>query len=179
MQAVMLERRVWPGVLAMIGIVVASNVLVQLPINDWLTYGAFVYPIAFLVTDLTNRSFGPRQARAVAWAGFLIAVLLSAWLAGLRIAIGSGTAFMVAQLLDILIFDRLRRQSWWRAPLLSSSLASAVDTVLFFAIAFAGTGLPWVTWAAGDFGIKLLMALVLLGPFRVASGLLPVTEPTG
>jgi hypothetical protein len=158
---------------AMATVVVASNVLVQFPVNDWLTWGAFTYPVAFLVTDLTNRRLGPEAARRVAVAGFVAAVLLSIWLATPRIAVASGTAFLTAQLLDVTLFDRLRRRPWWQAPLASSTLASAWDTAVFFSLAFAGTGLPWITWALGDFGVKLAMALALLIPFRALMGSRP------
>ena len=159
-------RGFWVGVAAMIAVVAASNVAVQYPINDWLTWGAFTYPVAFLVTDLTNRSLGPAVARRVVLVGFALGVVLSVHLAGWRIGLASGGAFLVAQLLDVQIFDRLRRGTWWRAPFVSSTLASALDTALFFALAFAGSGLPWVTWAIGDYGVKLAMALGLLIPFR-------------
>lgn len=158
----------------MAAIVALSNYAVQFAINDWLTWGAFVYPIAFLVTDLTNRTLGPKAARAVIMAGFVLAVILSVWLATPRIALASGTAFLVAQLLDVAVFNRLRAAVWWRAPLTSSTLGSAVDTALFFSIAFAGTGLPWVTWALGDFGVKMAMAAVMLVPFRL---LMPALSP--
>ena len=153
-------------VLAMMIVVTASNYLVQFPINDWLTYGALTYPIAFLVTDLTNRCLGSTEARRVALWGFALAVLLSLWLATPRIAMASGIAFLSAQLLDIWVFNRLRRQRWWQAPLVSSVTASTLDTALFFSLAFAGTGLPWMTWATGDLVCKLLMAWLLLLPFR-------------
>ncbi|MFW5834324.1 MAG: VUT family protein [Pseudomonadota bacterium] len=157
-------------VLAMTTVVVASNVLVQYPINDWLTWGAFTYPVAFLVTDLTNRRLGPAAARRVAVVGFVLAVVLSIWLATPRIALASGAAFLTAQLLDVAIFDRLRQAAWWRAPLVSSTVASAWDTAVFFGLAFAFTGLPWVTWAIGDFAAKMIMALLLLLPFRLLMG---------
>ena len=148
-------------------VVVVSNVAVQLPINDWLTWGALTYPVAFLVTDLTNRRLGAAATRRVVYVGFAIAVALSVWAAGPRIAFASGSAFLAAQLLDVLIFDRLRRsEAWWRAPLASSLSGSALDTALFFSLAFAGTGLPWITWGLGDFGVKVAMALALLIPFR-------------
>ncbi len=159
-------RGFWFGVAAMIMVVTGANIAVQFPINNWLTYGAFVYPVSFLVTDLSNRALGPALARRVVYVGFALGVLLSILFAGWRIAFASGSAFLVAQLLDIFIFDRLRRSVWWRAPLVSSSLASAVDTVLFFSLAFAGTGLPWITWGIGDYGVKLAMALTMLLPFR-------------
>ena len=162
------------GVAAMTVIVTASNFLVQYPINDWLTWGALTYPVAFLVTDLTNRKLGARSARRVVYVGFALAVILSAVLATPRIAMASGSAFLVAQLLDIVVFDRLRRARWWLAPLVSSTLASVVDTALFFSLAFAGTGFPWITLAFGDLGVKLAMALVMLIPFRM---LLSVTAP--
>ena len=164
------------GVAAMAVVVTASNVLVQYPINDWLTWGALSYPFAFLVTDLTNRRFGPGAARAVVWAGFACAVVLSALLATPRIAAASGTAFLVAQLVDVQVFDRLRNAKWWLAPLVSSALGSILDTALFFSLAFAGSGDPWVTWALGDLGVKAGFALVLLIPFRL---LLDATRPPG
>ena len=162
----------WIGVTAMTLVVAASNVLVQYPINDWWTWGALTYPVAFLVTDLTNRSLGPQAARRVVLAGFALAVLLSIFLATPRIALASGSAFLVAQLLDVQIFDQLRRRAiWWQAPLVSSTVASAVDTALFFALAFYGTPVPWVTLAIGDYGAKLAMALVMLIPFRLLMSL--------
>jgi queuosine precursor transporter len=161
-------RGVIIGALAMAVIVAASNYLVQFPVNEWITWGAFTYPIAFLVTDLTNRAFGPARARQVVYAGFLLAVILSMALATPRSALASGTAFLVAQLLDVRIFDRLqRRGGWWTAPLVSSSVGSAVDTLLFFSIAFAGTAVPWVTLGLGDYAVKLVLALSMLIPFRV------------
>lgn len=170
--------RVLPATLAMAAVVVASNVAVQYPINDWLTWGAFTYPFAFLVTDLTNRRFGPGAAGAVAIIGFAVAVALSAWLATPRIAAASGSAFLVAQLLDVGVFHRLRRLPWWQAPLISSGLASVVDTAVFFSLAFAATGLPWVTWALGDLAVKGAMALFLLIPFRALMGR-DVAAPAG
>jgi queuosine precursor transporter len=156
---------------AMTAIVVASNWLVQFPINDLLTWGAITYPFSFLVTDLTTRLRGPAAARRVVWAGFALAVLLSMWLATPRIALASGTAFLAGQLLDIRVFQRLRAGSWWRAPLVSSTAGSVVDTALFFALAFAGTGLPWVTLALGDLGVKLALAVLALAPFRAVLAL--------
>ena len=156
---------VWLGALAMIVVVTASNILVQYPINDWLTWGAFTYPISFLVTDLSNRRLGAGPARRVVYAGFIVAVVLSAWLATPRIAIASGSAFLVAQLLDVRIFDLLRQRVWWLPPFLSSVIASAVDTTLFFAVAFAGTGVPWVTLALGDYLAKVALAVALLVPY--------------
>ncbi len=160
-------RGFWIGIVTMAVVVTVSNVAVQYPINDWLTWGALTYPVAFLVTDLTNRALGPAVARRVVYGGFAVAVVLSIYFATWRIALASGAAFLVAQLLDIYIFDKLRRRLvWWQAPLASSSIASAVDTLLFFALAFAGTAVPWVTLAVGDYGAKLAMALVMLLPFR-------------
>ena len=156
----------WRPILAMMAVVVASNYLVQFPINDWLTYGAFTYPVAFLVTDLTNRAVGAPAARRVAWAGFAIAVVVSLALAPWRIAVASGTAFIVAQLLDISVFNQWRQQSWWKAPLIGSVIASVLDTGIFFSLAFAGTDLDWLSLAAGDLGIKWLMAVLLLAPYR-------------
>ena len=155
------------GILAMAVVVVGSNYLVQFPINDWLTWGAFTYPVAFLVSDLLNRRFGPHAARRVAWVGFGFAVCVSLWAATPRIALASGTAFIVAQLLDIHVFDRLRHGPWWRAPLLAVIPAAVLDTALFFGIAFAGMGLPWVSWALGDLGVKLLVGVFMLAPFRM------------
>ena len=152
-------------------IVVASNWLVQFPINDLLTWGAITYPFSFLVTDLTTRLHGPAPARRVVWAGFALAVLLSIWLSTPRIALASGTAFLAGQLLDIQVFQRLRTGSWWRAPLVSSTVGSILDTTLFFSLAFAGTALPWVTLALGDLGVKLLLAVLALVPFRAVLAL--------
>lgn len=162
------------GVVAMAIVVTASNILVEMPLNDWFTWGAISYPLAFLVTDITNRTLGVRFAREVVSVGFIVAVLMSLLIADARIALASGTAFLVAQLLDITIFDKLRRQSWWKAPIASSIIASFVDTVIFFSLAFAGTGLPWHTWAMGDYAAKLLMVAVLILPFR---GLIQITDP--
>ena len=154
------------AVLAMGAVVLLSNVLVQYPINDWLTWGAFSYPVAFLVSNLINRRFGPGPARRVAWIGFLVAVVLSVWVATPRIAIASCSAFIVAQLLDITVFDRLRRGSWWRAPMVATTCSATVDTTIFWSIAFAGSTLPWVSWAAGDLAVKLAIGVCLLAPFR-------------
>ena len=161
------------GMSAMGTVVLAANIAVNYPINNWLTWGALIYPIAFLVTDLVNRIFGPTPARKVVYAGFAVGVALSLWFADQRIALASGTAFLTAQLLDIWVFDRLRRKSWWKAPVISSLLSSALDTALFFSLAFYATGLPWITLAIGDYGAKLIMAAVLLVPFRAFISLLP------
>ena len=155
---------------AMVAVVAGANVAVQYPINEWLTWGAFTYPFAFLVTDLTNRRLGPERARTVVYVGFALAVVLSTLLATPRIALASGSAFVTAQLLDIFVFNRLRRLPWWQAPLISSGIASVWDTAVFFGLAFAGTGLPWITWAIGDLGAKAAMALALLLPFRALMG---------
>ncbi len=152
-------------IVAMVTVVVASNILVQFAINDFLTWAAFTFPIAFLVTDLTNRHFGPAKARRVIYFGFAIGIVLSIAFAGARIGMASGIAFLAGQLLDVLIFDRMRRMSWWRAPLVSSVSASALDTALFFSIAFVGTGVPWITLGLGDFAVKLGMAATLLVPY--------------
>tara|TARA_B100000459_G_C8584019_1_gene204684 strand:+ start:655 stop:1296 length:642 start_codon:yes stop_codon:yes gene_type:complete len=160
-------------IIGMALVVVISNIAVSYPINDWLTWGALTYPIAFLVTDMTNRLFGVSRARTVVYAGFLIGVILSLWAADMRIALASGSAFLIAQLLDITIFDKLRQKTWWKAPLISTIISSAVDTLLFFSIAFVATGLPWVTWAIGDYGAKLAMAAILLMPFRFFLSLIP------
>ncbi len=164
-RSVSLVRELWLPISAMVAVIVVSNVAVQIPINDWLTWGAFTYPVSFLVTDLTNRRFGPERARRVVYAGFAIAVVASIYFAGARIAVASGSAFLFAQLLDVTVFDRLRNTSWWRAPLISSALASVLDTALFFSLAFALTGLPWITWALGDLAVKWAMAGTMLIPF--------------
>jgi uncharacterized PurR-regulated membrane protein YhhQ (DUF165 family) len=150
---------------AMMIIVASANVLVQYPVNDWLTWGALTYPISYFITDLTNRSRGPEAARRVVWAGFALAVVLSAVLATPRIALASGTAFLVSQLLDVRVFDRLRGGPWWQPPLFSSVIGSGVDTALFFALAFAGTSMPWITLAVGDYGVKVAIALLMLIPW--------------
>lgn len=153
--------------LAMSAIVLLSNILVQYPINPWLTWGAFSYPVAYFVTDVCNRASGPSLARRVAWIGFGVGLILSAILAPPRIAIASGAAFIVSQLLDVAIFNRLRRQSWWKAPFFGSSAASIIDTAIFFSLAFAGTHLNWLPLASGDLGVKLFMAVALLPPYRL------------
>ena len=163
-------------ILAMAAVVVASNYLVQFPINDFLTWGAFTYPLSFLVTDLTVRLLGGAQARRAAYAGFALAVLLSLVLAGPRIALASGAAFLVGQLADIAVFQRWRRSAWWQAPLASSVTGSVLDTTVFFTLAFAGTGLPFVTLGLGDLAVKLALALLFLAPFRI--GLALVTRGT-
>lgn len=163
---------------AMSLIVAISNYAVQFPINDWLTWGALTYPVTFLVTDLTNRAFGAAATRRVVYVGFTIAVILSIWLATPRIALASGTAFLVAQLCDVFVFDRLRNRPWWQAPLGSSAIASTIDTALFFSLAFAGTGVPWQTLALGDLVAKFSMAACMLIPFRVLlSRVRPATVP--
>ena len=192
------------AILAMVGVVAASNYLVQFPftpfgLQDLLTWGAFTYPVAFLVTDLTNRKFGPQGAHLVVLAGFALAVILSIWLATPRIAIASGSAFLVAQMLDIFIFNRLRRNAWWKAPLTSSFLGSIIDTVIFFGLSFAaifatldtGFGIipdsfssdhapflglasieapRWISWAVGDYSVKMLVSLFVLAPYRMLLG---------
>ena len=164
----------------MMGVVVlSSNYLVQFPVNYYglneiLTYGAFSYPIAFLITDLANRSFGKRVARKIVYLGFFLGigftVLFSTDFAdfiSIRIAIGSGVAFLTAQLLDVQIFDNLRRKKWFIAPLTSSMIGSTVDTFLFFSISFYGTSIPWFTLALGDLGVKIFVAIMMLIPFRL------------
>ena len=160
-------------------VVLASNYLVQFPINHYglneiLTYGAFSYPIAFLITDLANRSFGKVVARKIVYIGFAIGISFTllfstnfADLISIRIAIGSGTAFLVAQLLDVQIFDKLRQKRWFVAPLTSSLIGSTVDTFIFFSISFYGTGVPWVTLSLGDLSVKIFVALLMLIPFRL------------
>ena len=160
-------------------VVLSSNYLVQFPINYYglneiLTYGAFSYPIAFLITDLANRSYGKRVARKIVYFGFVLGigftVLFStdfADLISIRIAIGSGIAFLTAQLLDDQILDRLRKKEWFVAPLTSSMIGSTIDTFLFFSISFYGTGVPWVTLSLGDLIVKVIVALIMLIPFRL------------
>jgi|TARA_B110000967_G_scaffold186444_1_gene207545 uncharacterized PurR-regulated membrane protein YhhQ (DUF165 family) len=160
-------------------IIIVSNYLVQFPINKFqlqnlLTYGAFSYPIVFLITDLANRRLGKKEARKLAYIGFTIGILLTTLVStnfqdviSIRIALGSGTAFLVAQLIDIEIFQRLRNKAWFVAPVTSSVSGSAIDTFLFFSISFLGTGVPWVTLAIGDLFVKLLMAILMLIPFRL------------
>lgn len=190
--------RYLPGILAMGAVVLASNILVQHPLGNWLTYGALTYPIAFLVTDVMNRVYGAQAARRVVFAGFLIGVICSLIAAGmnattLRIAIASGTAFLTAQLLDVAVFDRLRRGAWWQAPLASTLVGSFVDTALFFSLAFssafsfinpaddvawANEVLPligmgpeaplWMSLAAADWMVKLTLSILALVPFRIA-----------
>ncbi len=160
------------GIAAMVVVVLASNYLVQFPINDWLTWGAFTYPVAYLVSDLINRRFGPGLARHVAWLGFAVAVAVAASLAlaPARIAAASGLAFIASQLLDIGIFHRLRRGNWWRAPLVATVIAAVLDSIVFWGIAFAGTDGPWLTWALGDLGVKLAVGVFMLLPFRLLIG---------
>ena len=209
----MLTRRYTPiYVILMTLVVVASNFLVQFPVQamlgaidlaDLLTWGAFTYPFAFLVTDLTNRQYGPRHARLVVAAGFVVGVALSWYLSQPRIAIASGSAFLLGQLLDISAFNRLRRQSWWHAPLAGSMLGSILDTVLFFSFAFAPAfsvfgpnddfatatapilgviayeAPRWISWALGDLSVKMLFALILLMPYgALMSVLKPMPDAT-
>ena len=163
-------------------VVLSSNYLVQFPIKYYgleeiLTYGAFSYPIAFLITDLANRSYGKLVARKIVYIGFAIGISFTlifstnfADLISVRIAIGSGTAFLVAQLLDVQIFDQLRKKKWFIAPLTSSLIGSTIDTFLFFSISFYATGIPWVTLSLGDLAVKILVALIMLIPFRLLLG---------
>ena len=167
-------------------VVLSSNYLVQFPINYYglseiLTYGAFSYPIAFLITDLANRFYGKFVARKIVYIGFFIGIIFTllfstdfADLISIRIAIGSGVAFITAQLLDIQIFDRLRKKKWFIAPLTSSFIGSTVDTFLFFSIAFYATGVPWITLSLGDLAVKLFVSLVMLIPFKI---LLKISKP--
>ena len=152
--------------LAMVAVIVLSNVLVQHQIDDWLTWGAFSYPLVFLVSDLTNRALGPVTARRVAWAGFAVAVVVSLLLAPWRIALASGAAFLLSQLMDVAVFNRWRQQNWWKAPFFGSLLASGVDTAVFFFLAFAGSGVDWLLLATGDLAVKASMAVLLLAPYR-------------
>ena len=169
-------------------IVLASNYLVQFPVKYYgleeiLTYGAFSYPIAFLITDLANRSYGKIIARKIVYIGFIIGIVFTLFfstnfadLISVRIAIGSGTAFLVAQLLDVQIFDQLRKKKWFVAPLTSSLIGSTIDTFLFFSISFYATGIPWVTLSLGDLAVKVLVALLMLIPFRLLLGTLKASK---
>ena len=160
-------------------IVLSSNYLVQFPVNYYglseiLTYGAFSYPLAFLITDLANRSYGKLVARKIVFLGFLLGISFTvlfstnfADLISIRIAIGSGVAFLTAQLIDVQIFDNLRKKNWFIAPLTSSMIGSTVDTLLFFSISFYGTSVPWFTLALGDLAVKIFVALIMLIPFRL------------
>ena len=159
--------------------VIVSNYLVQFPVKyyglrELLTYGAFTYPITFLVTDLANRAFGKAIARKIVYIGFIIGVFLTLFvstnfsdLISIRIAIGSGLAFLIAQNIDIQLFDKLRQKIWFVAPLISSVFGSIIDTFLFFSIAFYNTGISWVSLAFGDLAVKLFIALLMLIPFRL------------
>jgi uncharacterized PurR-regulated membrane protein YhhQ (DUF165 family) len=191
-------------------VVVASNFLVQFPLNgeiagiqlgDILTWGAFTYPVAFLVTDLTNRQFGPTTARKVVFAGFVVGIALSFFTSVPRIAIASGSAYLAGQFLDIALFNRLRRQAWWRAPLVGSLIGSLLDTVMFFSLSFAavfvflGPNTPfaleqapilgifateaprWISWAIGDFSVKLIVGLVMLLPYGALMNVLKPMQP--
>ena len=169
-------------------VVLSSNYLVQFPVKYYdleeiLTYGAFTYPIAFLITDLANRSYGKFIARKIVYIGFAIGVSFTLLfstnftdLISVRIAIGSGTAFLVAQLIDVQIFDKLRKKSWFVAPLTSSFIGSTVDTFLFFSISFYGTGIPWITLSLGDLMVKIFVALIMLIPFRLLLGTLKTVK---
>ena len=169
-------------------VVLSSNFLVQFPIKYYqldkvLTYGAFSYPIAFLITDLANRSYGKVVARKIVYIGFTIGISFTllfstnfADLISVRIAIGSGTAFLVAQLLDVQIFDKLRKKKWFVAPLTSSFIGSTVDTFLFFSISFYATGIPWFTLSLGDLAVKIFVALIMLIPFKLLLGTFKVVK---
>ena len=205
--------RLLPAIIGMAIVILVSNVLVQYPVEyafsfagkafnlaELLTWGAFTYPVAFLVTDTTNRIHGLKAARRVVYVGFALGVVLSLFaaigiaseiaaaediavltalttsedaFAMLRIALASGTAFIIGQMLDITIFDRLRTATWWKAPTVSSFFGSITDTAIFFSLAFAGSGLPWMSWTVGDFCIKLLMVAMLLYPFRLLVSVYP------
>ena len=169
-------------------VVLTSNYLVQFPINYYglekiLTYGAFSYPVAFLITDLANRTYGKIRARKIVYIGFVIGIVFTLFfstnfedLISVRIAIGSGVAFLVAQLLDVQIFDQLKKKKWFVAPLTSSLIGSTVDTFLFFSISFYATGIPWVTLSLGDLAVKILVALLMLIPFRLLLGTFKVSK---
>jgi uncharacterized integral membrane protein (TIGR00697 family) len=180
---------------AMVVVVVASNIMVHFPIGEWLTWGAFTFPFAFLVTDLSNRAYGPRNAVKVVTVGFVVGILMSAVFSdwpepfggwpvmfsqvAVLTAVASGAAFLSGQLLDIVIFQRLRYGHWWKAPLVSSAVASAVDTLIFFYLLFGvfypEWGLNWLQLGIGDYAIKGLMALTLLAPYRFLMGIFAPT----
>ena len=163
-------------------VVTLSNYLVQFPVNymglqDIFTYGAFSYPIAFLITDLANRRYGKKIAKKIVYLGFALGVFMTIYfstnysdLISIRIAIGSGTALLVAKLIDVHIFDRLRKKIWFIAPLTSSLIGSSIDTFLFFSISFYATGIPWFTLSLGDLAVKIFVALIMLIPFRLLLG---------
>ena len=169
-------------------VVMVSNYLVQFPIQylgleEILTYGAFSYPVTFLITDLANRAYGKFVARKIVYIGFFVGVLLTVFIStnfsdliSIRIAVGSGTAFLVAQLLDVQIFDKLRKKKWFVAPLTSSFIGSSIDTFLFFSISFYATGIPWFTLSLGDLTVKIFVALMMLIPFRLLLGTLKVVK---
>tara|TARA_B100001105_G_scaffold252957_1_gene245574 strand:- start:926 stop:1516 length:591 start_codon:yes stop_codon:yes gene_type:complete len=173
------KRLFWYLACLMAVVVLVSNYLVQFPVSrlgldEILTYGAFSYPIAFLITDLANRKYGKLVARQIVYFGFIVGVFLTLYfstnfsdLISIRIAIGSGTAFFIAQLIDVQIFDKLRRKKWFVAPLTSSLVGSTIDTFIFFSISFYGTGLNWITLGAGDLCVKVFMAFFMLIPFRI------------
>jgi len=175
-----IENRLFFILAFLMALVVAlSNYLVQFPVNyigiqDLLTYGAFSYPVAFLITDLSNRRYGKNTAKKIVYLGFALGVFLTLYfstnysdLISIRIAIGSGAAFLVAQLIDVNIFDRLRKKIWFAAPLTSSLVGSSIDTFLFFSISFYGTGINWITLSFGDLFVKIFVALMMLIPFRL------------
>ncbi|MDQ0506319.1 queuosine precursor transporter [Xanthobacter agilis] len=162
--------------------VLAANILVQIPftpfgLEDYLTYGAFTYPFTFLVNDLTNRRLGLVRTRQVIYVGFGLALALSALLASPRIALASGTAFIVAQLLDATVFSALRQKAWWMPPALSGGLSSALDTWVFFTLAFSGTDLPWTNWAVADYLVKMAMVALFLAPYRYLIGRMSAWTP--
>lgn len=160
-------RKLWLPIFAMIAVITMSNIMVQFVINDWLTWGAFTYPFIFLVTDLTNRAVGPRNARRVVYAGFAAAIIVSLLLAPWRIAVASCSAFIASQLMDIAIFNQWRQATWWKAPLISAIISSFADTMIFFFIAFAGEqGINWLKLGFGDVSFKWLMAAFLLVPYK-------------
>jgi queuosine precursor transporter len=171
----MMKSRFLPGnkgmsvaIIAMMLVIASSNYLVQIEINKWLTWGAFTYPFSFFITEIINRFYGPKKARQVVYIGFTIAVALGLMFMNQQIAFASSVAFLASQLLDIGIFNQLRKARWWLAPGVASLLASFVDTLIFFYLAFYGQEVSWLQLGFGDLGIKLLMDLLLLLPFRMA-----------
>ena len=160
-------RPLWLPILAMAVVIVSSNILVKIPINDLWTWGAFTFPFAFLITDLTNRFHGAANARKVVFTGFGIGVLASLVFADPRIAVASGVAFLTAQLVDVSIFNKLRNLNWWIAPFTSSVISTILDTWLFFFLAFVATGASWYGWAFGDLLVKWAVSLAALVPYGI------------
>ena len=158
-------------------VILSANVLVAIPVNDWFTFGALTFPICFLITDTVNRLYGVQFARKVVMVGFVVGIALSLYFADMRIALASGCAFIIGQMLDVSVFDTFRQATWWKAPVISSAISSVVDTALFFIIAFAGSGLPWITWGIGDLFAKFIMVVALIPAYRILLALIVTPKP--